>query len=620
MPQNVQRSFSFNQHDDDTLEVNNNDFHVVPAASSPPLPPHYSTIPPPVPTHLHLDTRTSLNHSDSNRTVTPNEDNLGDAAVGGGISGIALGLAHQYPRHSATQETDRTGSQYYPRERGINTLGSDTPYIPDPPSLNNTMAFDNSHTVFDAPQNRDSYASPTPSSRRSNPFDDPGTIRMNVYPPRDAIADSRSYSDNPYNRYSSAWDPQVSFDPDQIDDDGDDMMNPRRRSVLPGAGPAAATSGGVLGTLGGLVGRKVTPGGGARDSSGQYGPVGQPMTQGPNVEKSEWLSGQTSGRKRLRWIVGTIIAVLIVGAIVGGVIGGLKASRSHSSVPSTPASASEDDGNGDLDKNSAEIKKLLSNPDFKQFQKIFPGVDYTPFNGQYPECLSNPLSQNNVTRDVAVLSQMTSTLRLYGTDCNQTEMVLHAADKLELTGFKVWLGVWLDGNQTTNDRGIDAMHDILSKHGADPFAGVVVGNEVLFRQELTELQLGEILSDAKEYLTSNKLDLPLATSDLGDAWTPTLAAKVDVVMANVHPFFGGVTVDKAADWTYNFWQTHNVALTQGSDKKNMVSEVGWPSAGGTHCGPQTTCTEGSTAGIDEMNEFMDTWICQSKANGTEYFW
>ena len=547
---------------------------------------------------------------------------------------MALGVAHQYKRESgAIRETGRAQE----REYGV---GTDSPYVPDPSSQ---MALDPSFSGRGSAPGRhharDPFASPTPSPRRSNPFDDvrtnssqspsrltPTNIPMNDYVPRDAFANNRSYSDNPYNRYSSAWDARVSradIDPEEIDDDGEDFVNNRARSSLPvaaGAGGSAASAG-VFGTLGNLVGRNVGPGGGVRDASGQYGPVGQPV-HGPGSEKSEWLNSQNSGRKRLRWVVGIIIALVVIGAIVGGVIGGLRAARSRDSSTATsdPLSADEDNKGGDLDKNSPEIKKLLNNPDFKQFRKVFPGVDYTPFNGQYPECLSNPLSQNNVTKDVAVLSQMTNTIRLYGTDCNQTEMVLHAADKLELSGFKVWLGVWLDGNQTTNDRGIDAMHDILSKHGAEPFAGVVVGNEVLFRQELTELQLGEILSDAKEYLSNNKLDIPLATSDLGDAWTESLASKVDVVMANVHPFFGGVTVDKAADWTYNFWQTHNVPLTQNTAKKNMVSEVGWPSAGGTHCGQQTTCTEGSTAGIDEMNKFMDTWICQSKANGTEYFW
>lgn len=59
-------------------------------------------------------------------------------------------------------------------------------------------------------------------------------------------------------------------------------------------------------------------------------------------------------------------------------------------------------------------------------------------------------------------------------------------------------------------------------------------------------KLGTILSDTKQNFTKNKIDLPVATSDLGDDWTAELAEKVDVVMSNIHPFFAGVTVEEAA--------------------------------------------------------------------------
>lgn len=375
-----------------------------------------------------------------------------------------------------------------------------------------------------------------------------------------------------------------------------------------------------MGTLGGLVGKSNNQ---SRDPSGQYGPVagGQGFAGGP-AEKSEWLNKQTSGRKRLRWIVGTIIVLLLIGGIVGGVIGGIKASKSHNSGSSSGSggqTAAQDDGKGDLNKDSPEIKALMNNPDLHQ---VFPGMDYTPYNAQYPACLRNMPSQNNVTRDMAVLSQLTNAVRLYGTDCNQTEMVLHSINALALTDMKVWLGVWLGNNQTTNDRGLNAMNTILKKYGADPFAGVIVGNEVLYREDLTETELSKILSDVKKNLTAMNIDLPLATSDLGDDWTAGLTSEVDIVMSNIHPFFAGATAEAAAGWTWNFWQQHDVLLTKGTSKKNVISEVGWPSGGGNDCGAVncTSKTQGSIAGVDEMNTFMDAFVCQSMANGTDFFW
>ena len=274
----------------------------------------------------------------------------------------------------------------------------------------------------------------------------------------------------------------------------------------------------------------------------------------------------------------------------------------------------------------SEVKALLNN---KAFHKVFPGMDYTPLNAQYPECIHNPPSQNNITLDIAQLAQLTPAVRLYGTDCNQTEKVLTAIDRLGYNStLQVWLGVWLGTNQTTNDRQIAQMYDILAAYPTSHFAGVIVGNEVLFRKDLTEAQLAGNLTDIRKKFADMSIDLPVATSDLGDDWTSALAQDTDIVMANVHPFFAGVTPDVAPGWTWQFWQTHDVVLatdptgTGAKWPKSIISEVGWPSGGGNDCGSVncTDTTSGSVAGIDEMNQFLSDWVCQALNNGTKYFW
>ena len=585
------------------------------------------------------DGNRGLGHSASNRTastITPGADNWGDRAVGGGMTGIALGVANTNERESgieALRSIDPTQpARGLPAER-YDTMPTDTPYIPAP--------------LY----SRDPFASPA-LSRRSNPFDDergaispsPGdltprgypsthSIPMSEYPLQDSYENGRSsYTDNPYKRFSTAWDARVGrgdIDPNEIEDDGDDFGAPPirpRRSILglnggdaaTAAGGAAAT-GGILGALGGLVGKPAAGSNGARDPSGQYGAV--PGSSGPGfedgVEKSAWLSKQTSGRRRLQWIVGTIIVLAIIGGIVGGVIAALRSRSSSSSDDSSPSGQSSGPTDNDLDLNSPQIKKLMNNP---KLHKVFPGMDYTPFNAQYPACLTNPPSQDNVTMDIAVLSQLTNAVRLYGTDCNQTQMVLHAIDKLSLPDMKVWLGVWLDNNSTTSNRGLDAMYQILSQYGVSPFAGVIIGNEVLYRKDMTETQLSDLLGGVRTNFTNQKLDLEIATSDLGDNWKETLTENVDYVMSNIHPFFAGVTVEIAAGWTWNFWQEFDTILTKGTTKQNVISETGWPSGGGTDCGEATTCVNGSVAGIDEMNKYMDTFVCESLTNKTNYFW
>lgn len=599
-----------------------------------------------------------LDYTNSTRTAsttTPGIDNMGESAAGGGIAGIAIGVANTNERESGVEalrslKNIPQTSQNLPPERAYNTVGSDTPYVPTTPSgfrgMHRPDPYESpapsTNNPFDD-DNRQISAAPSPGQLTPRPYQSNTNIPMQDYHSQDEITPAiGSYSDNPYKRVSTAWDPRIGkgdIDPDEIEDDGDDGLTPASRtraapgmktqpdpSSSGGTVAGAAAGGGVLGTLGGLVGRKNVVGDGGRDPSGQYGPVSRSGFEDGGVEKSDWLKRQTSTRSKMRWIIGIIIAILIIAAIVGGVIGGIKGAKSNNSdksaAPAQQGQSAKDDNhdNGDLSKDSAEIKKLMNNPDF---HKVFPGMAYTPFNAQYPDCLTNPPSQNNVTRDMAVLSQLTNVIRLYGTDCNQTEMVLHAIDQLALTDVKVWLGVWLGPNTTTNDRGINAMNDLLAKNGDGPFAGVIMGNEVLFRKDLSDAQLATILSDTKKNLTAQKIDLPVATSDLGDNWTADLADEVDVVMSNIHPFFAGVEVDVATGWTWNFWQTRDVVLTKGSSKENIISEVGWPSGGGRSCG-NVNCTDdiklSSVAGIDEMNQFMDDFVCQSLANGTNYFW
>jgi exo-beta-1,3-glucanase (GH17 family) len=161
------------------------------------------------------------------------------------------------------------------------------------------------------------------------------------------------------------------------------------------------------------------------------------------------------------------------------------------------------------------------------------------------------------------------------------------------------------------------------------FKGVIIGNEALYRagedKAQSEQQLIDILTEAKSNFTTLKYDLPVATSDLGDNWNGQLVQVVDYVMSNIHPFFAGVTADLGAGWTWDFWQSHDVVLTKGNDNiKQIISETGWPSGGGTDCGgTDGSCAPGqagAVASVDNMNIFMENWVCQALENGTDYFW
>lgn len=561
--------------------------------------------------------------------VTPGADNFSEAAAGG-MAGIAYSVAERNARES-----------------GLEAMrGPDYPQQ----AYQQQGQWENQGQTYNQHGTRSGEAPHRPPYGMRDPFVDRGsqsTLQTLGASTTGGLTPSRSphsfnnevYTDDPYQIYSRPQDPHLGVvNPMEIEDDGDDGLvygrkGPRASMLsLGGSGQRtpnssttgrSAAAGGVLGAIGGIVSRK---GAGSRigDSGISYDPVRNAGTgYGGNGgvygsgDGSPWLEKQRKGSKKWKWAVIIGVGLIIAAAIVCGILFGVVFKQNSGGSTSTADGSSTSD---DLDINSPQIKALLNN---KNLHKVFPGIDYTPINTQYPACLSNPPSQNNVTMDLAVLSQLTNTIRLYGTDCNQTEMTLHALDKLGMNDtIKVWLGVWQDNNQTTNARQLAQMWDILDKYGEKPFKGLIVANEILFREQMTVTELSDLLDSVRKNVTAKGMSLPVATSDLGDNWTAELAEASDYVMANIHPFFGGVNAEDAASWTWNFWSQNDGPYFKSNASNNIIAETGWPSQGGTDCGTTsiTDCPDASVAGIDQLNQYMEDWVCAALSNGTQYFW
>jgi exo-beta-1,3-glucanase (GH17 family) len=140
---------------------------------------------------------------------------------------------------------------------------------------------------------------------------------------------------------------------------------------------------------------------------------------------------------------------------------------------------------------------------------------------------------------------------------------------------------------------------------------IIVGNEALFRNDLSPTELTGYIDYVREYLKRKDLNITVGTSEIGSNWTPELANHVDMLAVNVHPFFGGVLVNESTAWTYDFL-LDKIAGIATSNNSLVISEVGWPTGGGR--------IQGSVAGISELQLFIDNWICSNQQSDIGWYW
>jgi exo-beta-1,3-glucanase (GH17 family) len=282
------------------------------------------------------------------------------------------------------------------------------------------------------------------------------------------------------------------------------------------------------------------------------------------------------------------------------------ASQDQHEIPSSSRSSHNKTLNA-ITAKGPEVKALLNNPALRQ---AFYGINYSPLNALYPNC---GVTQRDVILDIAVLSQLTNRVRLYGTDCNQAALTLNAIQALEVD-MTVSLGVWVGEPLDVTLRQLSDMRDILNEYPRHLINSILVGNEVLFRGDLSADKLIGYIDYVREYLRQHNIsDIPVGTSEIGSKWTGELAQHVDILAANIHPFFGGVDVHDSTKWTYDFLLREVTgSVVSPANLTYVISEVGWPSGGGA--------LQGAVAGINEMQIFLDKWLCNNQDTDVGWYW
>ena len=138
-------------------------------------------------------------------------------------------------------------------------------------------------------------------------------------------------------------------------------------------------------------------------------------------------------------------------------------------------------------------------------------------------------------------------------------------------GLKTLVGAWLGSDREKNREEIAALVR-LAKAGMVDIA--VVGNEVLYRKDLSEEEL-------LAYIREVKAQLPEIPVGYVDAYyefdaRPQLVDACDLVLANCYPFWEVCAFDYSLMYMQ---QMYRIAQRAAKGKPVIITETGWPSKG-----------------------------------------
>ncbi|HRY99648.1 MAG TPA: glycosyl hydrolase family 17 protein [Bacteroidales bacterium] len=138
-------------------------------------------------------------------------------------------------------------------------------------------------------------------------------------------------------------------------------------------------------------------------------------------------------------------------------------------------------------------------------------------------------------------------------------------------GMNTLVGAWLGKDKEKNRQEIKALIDLARQGYVDIAA---VGNEVLYRKDLSEDEL-------LQYIDTVKQAIPEVQVGYVDAYyefvqRPSIAAACDVILTNCYPFWEGTSFETSLD---HMKQMYGQAREAGGGKRVIITETGWPSRG-----------------------------------------
>jgi len=138
-------------------------------------------------------------------------------------------------------------------------------------------------------------------------------------------------------------------------------------------------------------------------------------------------------------------------------------------------------------------------------------------------------------------------------------------------GMKTLVGAWLGSDEEKNREEIEGLVKLADEGYVDVAA---VGNEVLYRDDLSESRLLEYIKSVKSRLP----DIPVGYVDAYYEFVqrPEISNACDVILCNCYPYWEGTDFE---DSFQHMRQMYQQVANSVPGKRVIISETGWPSKG-----------------------------------------
>jgi exo-beta-1,3-glucanase (GH17 family)/cellulose synthase/poly-beta-1,6-N-acetylglucosamine synthase-like glycosyltransferase len=227
------------------------------------------------------------------------------------------------------------------------------------------------------------------------------------------------------------------------------------------------------------------------------------------------------------------------------------------------------------------------------------GMAFSPFGfGQdpVPQVLPTP---EQIDADLRLLAGKVTAVRTY----SSLKSLGQIADIAARHQLKVALGAWIDRNRQTNEAELAAAIDIAHRHAN--VIRLVIGNEVILRNDLGVAELGRLLDRVRD-----AVEQPVSTAEPWHVWlrNPQLVEHVDYIAVHLLPYWEGIPVENAVDSLAMRVEQLERAYP---GKQVVIAEVGWPSSGRTR--------DAAVASTSNEAMFLRRFLDRARREGYIYY-